>query len=476
MLLSFVLSLVTITSAIVLPRSDGTITLPNTYIVKFKDGAPEAVREKHTAWIKSLREYSADGSLEHGLRHKFSLAFQGYSAVLDKVSLERVRRSPETGEITPVVGISAPSPAFLTEELDPQVKSDNERMLLATADNFTTNLAEIRTEQNKGWNAYRLTNRSYAPNGYQRAPWIHDGYLGQGVQVYVLDTGVNLAHPGFAGSKIVHGKNFVRGSNSTDIQGHGTMCAGLIAGTYAGLSPRATVTSIKVSNDKGVTFGDTTVAGIEHVVNSPGTVNNMKVISLSQTGFTGRQDVSIAVAAAVKRGVHVVVCAGNQDVDACNVQPSNAKGAIVVGSVNPYNMLPSLHTEIEGTNTGPCITIFAPGSRVPTLNTKNLNLASPYFGWGTSIATPQVSALIANRLSKVGPQTPEQIRRWLVSTATKDQIVGPLVRSPNLIAFSGVGEWEGTSGAGVFEPAIPAAPEALSTANVIKGKPKVDTV
>jgi subtilisin family serine protease len=428
------LAFVSFASGVVVPRANVAVDLVDTYIIKFKEGVSSDIQDNHTAWIESFQKFNEDGTVASGIRHKFSLAFDGYSAVLDDSILDVVRNRPEIGEIKPV-GTSVPPETFLT------LASTDEPAIEATERNILDNRgpAEILVEKNKGWNANRLTHRNYTPSGYTNGPWVHDGYLGQGVDVFVLDTGINLAQPGFAGSTVVHAKNFVRGSQPSDINGHGTMCAGVIAGKYAGLAPRAKTHNVKIANDQDRASCDDTVAGIEYVVNAPGK-NNMKVISLSQTGFTGKPDVSTAVAAAVKKGVHVVVCAGNWDVDACMIQPSNAAGAIVVGSTEPDNTFPTKKTSPEGTNLGKCITIFAPGSRVPTLSAKNVNPDYHYWAWGTSIAAPQVAALIANRLSQVGPQTPAEIKKWLQATATKGQIKSDLKGSPNLIAYSGVGE------------------------------------
>ncbi|QDS76266.1 hypothetical protein FKW77_001616 [Venturia effusa] len=409
--------------------------IEDTYIIRFKDNTADEIIKNHTSWIQSTTQYNLDGTVSRGIRHIFSLAFDGYSAVLDKDTVRQVRDSPEVSHVN-IVGTSIPSTTVLTQAQSapgPQVQTT-----YRIADD-NSNPDAILTEPSKGWNANRVSHRDYKVSNYAQGPYVHDGYQGQGVNVYVLDSGINLAQPGFRGSSVVHGKNFVRGTSPSDLNGHGTMCAGVIAGHYAGLAPRAITTNVKIANDQDRAACDDTVAGLEWVVSQPGD-NNMKVISMSQTGFTGRPDVSTAVAAAVKKGVHVVVCAGNYDVDACGVEPGNAPGAIVVGSVDPYNKFPTKWTQPEGTNVGRCVTIFAPGSKVPTLSAKNISPDYHYFAWGTSIAAPQVAALIANQLSRVGPQKPEEIRQWLVSTATKGQIVGDLRGSPNLIAYNGVGE------------------------------------
>ena len=54
-------------------------------------------------------------------------------------------------------------------------------------------------------------------------------FTGDGVVVAVLDTGIDKAHPAFAGVNIVE-QDF-SGSGNGDRQGHGTHCAGTIFGT-----------------------------------------------------------------------------------------------------------------------------------------------------------------------------------------------------------------------------------------------------
>jgi subtilisin family serine protease len=53
-------------------------------------------------------------------------------------------------------------------------------------------------------------------------------FTGDGVVVAVLDTGIDSAHPAFAGVEVVQ-KDF-SGSGDGDVQGHGTHCAGTVFG------------------------------------------------------------------------------------------------------------------------------------------------------------------------------------------------------------------------------------------------------
>jgi Subtilase family/Peptidase inhibitor I9 len=445
----------TVFAIVARPSPLGKHELPHTYLIQFEENTPAQVRDEHLDWIRTIEK-------DHphvGLRHVFSLAFNGYSAVLNDATLDKVRLRDEVISIDHV-GLSAeqpPLPDHFTNHVEAVQRIHTEEWASDKSLGSVDPIGQgsrvapegVFTTPNKGWNANRISHRNFSA-GYNTGPWVHDRYLGAGVKVYVLDTGVNLKQPGFNGSQVTFGKNFVgwrAGVSRTDNQdnhGHGTMCAGVIAGTKHGLSPEAHMVAVKIADDNNRSACDDVVAGVEWVLAQPGS-NNMKVISMSHYGFIGKPDVATAVTAAVKKGLHFVVCAGNDGKDSCRVQPSNAKGVIAVGSVNAFNKIPikgetdAGGRELEGSNVGECVTVFAPGTRVPTLSTKNLDPGYRYFSWGTSVAAPQVAALVANRLSAIGPQTPAQIKTWLQTTATKGQVEGDLKGAPNLIVYNGAG-------------------------------------
>ncbi|MCP1715618.1 PGF-pre-PGF domain-containing protein [Methanocalculus alkaliphilus] len=95
-----------------------------------------------------------------------------------------------------------------------------------------------------------------------------NGINGTGVTVAVVDTGIDPNHPDLAG-KIVGWADLVNGlEDPYDDNGHGTHCAGTIAGTgvggtLTGVAPGADLIGIKVFNQYGSAHMSTVIQGFE---------------------------------------------------------------------------------------------------------------------------------------------------------------------------------------------------------------------
>ncbi len=144
------------------------------------------------------------------------------------------------------------------------------------------------------------------------------GIDGRGITVAVLDSGIDKNHPDLIG-KVVAEKNFLTDEvTADDLLGHGTMVAGIIAGSgnasngkYKGIAPGASLLNVKVIDSKGDGKVSDIIAGIEWAI-----YNGADVLSLSLGGINlGETNPPITMAAdnAVNNGVVVCVAAGNRN-------------------------------------------------------------------------------------------------------------------------------------------------------------------
>ncbi|SDZ17837.1 Subtilase family protein [Micromonospora pattaloongensis] len=174
---------------------------------------------------------------------------------------------------------------------------------------------------------------------------------GAGVIIAVVDTGVDLGHPDFAG-KLVPGATFVDcGSASCgngDWRGpdgvadpedtHGSHVAGIAAAAtgngvgIAGVAPDARIMPIKVLEQGAGSFADI-AAGIRYAAD-----HGAQVVNLSLGGLPGTQaltltglvsDVTDAIAYASGKGVAVIAAAGNEAAPLCATpawEPGDVRG------------------------------------------------------------------------------------------------------------------------------------------------------
>ena len=77
----------------------------------------------------------------------------------------------------------------------------------------------------------------------------YDETAGSGVDVYVVDTGVNAEHVDFGGRASLAFAS--AGLPLVDDEGHGTHCSGTIAGTRWGVAKQANIIAVKVLNSGG---------------------------------------------------------------------------------------------------------------------------------------------------------------------------------------------------------------------------------
>jgi len=245
------------------------------------------------------------------------------------------------------------------------------------------------------------------------------------VRVYVMDTGIYRENVDFGG-RAIWGADFTTNNPpKTDINGHGTHCAGTVMGEMYGVVKDLTAVDVRVLGDSGSGSWAGVIGGIDYVASVGGGKKSVASMSL---GGGKMQAVNDAVDAAVDAGVVVVVAAGNSAMDACEFSPASATKAItVMCSTNTDEMC-------YFSNYGSCSDIIAPGYDITSAwigSKESDNTIS-----GTSMSAPHVAGVAARILSHASTLlTPAQVKSELVTTATKGIITKVLGGSttPNLL-------------------------------------------
>lgn len=264
-------------------------------------------------------------------------------------------------------------------------------------------------QQNAPWQLQRIqSHHPYMMDGLYT--WDFDG---QGVDAYVVDTGINKDHIEFGG-RVVLGADFTDDPMETDGNGHGTHVAGLLGGRNVGVARGVTIIAVKVLNCKGVGTKDAVLSGMAWVSQSVRQRDNRRAVVNMSLGGPKSAIENEAVAALVQNGIVVVAAAGNENSNAANVSPASASTAIAVGATGPTNH------RAPFSNWGPQVALFAPGEDLRSADEADNESYEIYSG--TSQASPIVSGAVALLLQQFPDKTPKQIRTLLLEQASKDLV------------------------------------------------------
>lgn len=255
------------------------------------------------------------------------------------------------------------------------------------------------------------------------------GFRGEGVTIAILDTGINKEHPNLddlddnpetEDPKVIEDVSFVPGEDAEDRNGHGTLVAGIAAGTGAassqgflsgkewvndtwippetqvGVAPAAKLYNVKVLNKRGEGKISWIVSGVEWAVE-----HGADVISMSLGGFPleASDPLTDAIKAAVEAGVVVVVAAGNEGPGGFTVSsPAISPYAITVGAT--YETGQVAYFSSRGPTPYWILAkpdLVAPGAAVISTPAAYREDDEVYYEevWGTSAAAPHVAGAAA---------------------------------------------------------------------------------
>ncbi len=233
---------------------------------------------------------------------------------------------------------------------------------------------------------------------------------GEGVNVGILDTGIDAAHKDLAG-KVVIFKDFVgKKSAAYDDHGHGTHVAGTIAGgntsgTSIGVAPNTKLTVAKVFSSSGSASTAEILAAMQWMAdpdNNPQTKDQPALVSNSWGGGSPSASKSpaddafcMAVETWIKLGIMPVFAAGNSGSGKGTVNiPGACPAALAVGATDFSDVIASFSSR------GPAV--WKTGSVIkPLVSAPGVKILSsmPGGGYGTmsgtSMATPHTSGLLS---------------------------------------------------------------------------------
>ena len=293
----------------------------------------------------------------------------------------------------------------------------------------------------------------------------------QAPAIAFIDTGVDASDTTDFGSRVVQSVNFCSlctDDTTIDLEGHGTMVAGVAAGSapdYPGVAQNAPIVSLRVANADGESLESDVIAAADWVLANKDQYG-IKVVNISMAGSSPTSFQVDPLDQAVERlwfsGVTVAVAAGNfgngAPVD-MSAAPGNDPFVISVGALDQNQTSdPADDTVAPWSAYGFTADGFskpdiaAPGRYmvmpVPNMDTtipqrEPDRVVAPGYMWmsGTSFASPVVAGSAAQILARHPDWTPDQVKGAMMLTAAFLPNAEP--------GSAGVGEVNGAAAASI---------------------------
>lgn len=319
--------------------SEDAKVIPNSYIVVLKNNEMGALAS-HQAWLMEEIKNNKGSELVH--TYEFD-GLKGYSGTFSPELLNKIRESElvDYVEMDQEVGIVDRSFNLMPQLEQPREERDEFSLFdfLSKFQDFFNDKFDFQqsdvdsiTQKKAPWGLSRVSHRK---NPGKLSKYNYPSSAGEGVDVYVIDTGININHVDFEG-RARWGKTIPMFDQDIDGNGHGTHCAGSIAGKTYGIAKKANVIAVKVLRTSGYGSNADVIKGVEWTANAHMENAKRGRKSVANMSLGGGRSIALetAVNNCVEKGVHFAVAAGNDNADACNYSPAGAEKPITVGASN----------------------------------------------------------------------------------------------------------------------------------------------
>jgi subtilisin family serine protease len=374
-------------------HSDG---IAGSYVVVLREATPQSAGNAVMAAARSLGGTTT---------YQYTAVLDGFAAELPEAAVDALRRHPSVAYI----------------EQDTMYYPDALPQLAPTP------LQVDQTPPADAWGLDRIDQRTLP---------LDDTYsyttTGQGVNVYVIDSGIRETHDDFGGRAEGVLDLVEDGMGTDDCSDHGTPVAGMIGGTAYGVAKEVQLKAVRIFPCPETGMGSPTsrtIAAIDWVADNhiaPAVAN----MSLNGAPSDALND---AAGGLVGAGVAAVTSAGDNQRDACTFSPRH-EDMLMAGTME---LTETGERRRSIANDGPCVDLFAPGGALRGPSADG-DTAVTELRNGSSYSSPHVAGIVARLLQGNPGLSPAQLKALVVSNATEGELDPDTLGregTPNLISY-----------------------------------------
>ncbi|KAF2148096.1 subtilisin-like protein [Myriangium duriaei CBS 260.36] len=375
--------------------TDSSVDISDRYIVTLKPGTDVSQHLSHVQdFLHADFTKSHEGKVFEGVTHEYDLPdIRAYAGHFDSAAIDRLRTHDDIVDIEK-------DQIWALPDLTPSA-------------------------------SYGLSLISHRGAGPDNA-YFYDSTAGSSTFAYVIDSGINTAHPEFE-SRASLGYNAIGSFPFKDTDGHGTHVAGIIGSKTYGVAKKCRLIAVKAfERDTGMkirlmdAYGWAVNDILERRRQSKAVINISASVPYSKA-------LNQMVDEAFRKGVTTVCSAGNKGKRASERSPGSAESAITVGATDARRQRVVLYD--WKSNWGPAVKIYAPGLGIRS----TWHGSMTWVGSGTSQASAYVAGVVVYLKRLEGLDDARSTMTRVLHLASKG-IVGDPKGGWNLFVYNGSGK------------------------------------